>query len=451
MRIRQESRTIAQHALTVLAGQLAVMAFGVTDTIVAGRHSPQALAALSVGASIYISVFVSLMGVFQALLPLWGELRGAARVPEIGRSLHQSLYLWVAASVLGMALLLHPGALLRWAQVPQEMLHAVRAYLAVLAWSLPLALILRLYGTLNQALGHPHLVTLLQILSLALKVPLSIWLVFGGLGVPALGVVGCAWASLLVQAVMAVLVLALLHRQRIYAPLALWQRPAAPNWRQLAQFVRLGVPAGLAILVEITSFTVMALFIARQGTVSSASHQIAANVAALCYMVPLSLAVATSARVSYWRGAGNEALARALVWLGFRRVLAAALLLAACLFFARTHITALYSNTPEVVLLAARLLAWVALFQVADGVQGFCIFVLRCWRITLAPLLIYCLFLWGGGLGGGYWMAYHATAWLPQWLGPGTPMPFFASAAAALLLTAAVFCALVHRVTRRMI
>ena len=70
-----ERHTIAQHALTVLAGQLAVMAFGVTDTIVAGRSAEEALAALSVGSAIFVSVYVSLMGIFQALLPLWAEHR----------------------------------------------------------------------------------------------------------------------------------------------------------------------------------------------------------------------------------------------------------------------------------------------------------------------------------------------------------------------------------------
>ncbi|MEG0676442.1 MAG: MATE family efflux transporter, partial [Comamonas sp.] len=65
-----EIKHIGRHALTVLAGQLAVMAFGTTDTIVAGRYSDSAVAALSVGAAIFISVYASLMGIFQALLPL---------------------------------------------------------------------------------------------------------------------------------------------------------------------------------------------------------------------------------------------------------------------------------------------------------------------------------------------------------------------------------------------
>jgi MATE family multidrug resistance protein len=110
-----ERRTIAQHALTVLAGQLAVMAFGVTDTIVAGRYSEGALAALSVGSAIFVSVYVSLMGIFQALLPLWAEQRGAGQPQAIGRTLRQAMYMALAACVLGMGVLLFPGALLRWA------------------------------------------------------------------------------------------------------------------------------------------------------------------------------------------------------------------------------------------------------------------------------------------------------------------------------------------------
>lgn len=103
-----ELSTISRHAITVLAGQLAVMAFGVTDTIVAGRHGEASLAALSVGSAIFISVYVALIGVLQALLPVWAELRGARQTDSLGRSLRQSLYLCGAASLVGMAILLSP-------------------------------------------------------------------------------------------------------------------------------------------------------------------------------------------------------------------------------------------------------------------------------------------------------------------------------------------------------
>ena len=97
-----ELSTISRHALTVLAGQLAVMAFGVTDTIVAGRYAQEALAALSIGSAVFISVYVGLMGVLQALMPVWAEQRGANAQAAIGRSVRQSLYLWAVATALGI-------------------------------------------------------------------------------------------------------------------------------------------------------------------------------------------------------------------------------------------------------------------------------------------------------------------------------------------------------------
>jgi multidrug resistance protein, MATE family len=109
-----ELKTISRHAGTVLVGQLATMAFGVTDTIVAGRYAESSLAALSVGSAIYMSVYVSLIGVLQALLPVWAELHGAQRPVEVGRSLRQALYLCFMIMAVGMAILLSPAPALDW-------------------------------------------------------------------------------------------------------------------------------------------------------------------------------------------------------------------------------------------------------------------------------------------------------------------------------------------------
>lgn len=445
---RHELGHIGRHALTVLAGQLAVMAFGTTDTIVAGRYSDDAVAALSVGAAIFVSVYASLMGIFQALLPLWAEQRGAGQPLAIGRSLRQSMYLCLAACILGMAVLLQPDPLLRWTHVPPTLQQEVKRYLAILALGLPPALLFRIYGALNQALGRPQLVTALQLASLLLKIPLSIWLTFGGLGMPAMGAAGCAWATLAVNYTMFGIALRLTRRQAFYAPLALWQRMERPDWPLLARFARLGIPAGLAILVEVTSFTLMALFVSRQGTLASASHQIAANLAAICYMVPLSLAIAASARVSFWRGAANEVLARKLIAQCFWLAALMGIALSATLFIARELIAGLYTSSPQVIALTASLLGWVAIYHVADAVQTFSIFVLRCYRITVLPLVIYCVLLWGGGLAGGYWLAYAAQASLHWSLAQGTPMPFWAASAGALIVTAMAFSSILYRVVR---
>ncbi|MGQ0729693.1 MATE family efflux transporter [Acidovorax sp.] len=437
-----ELSTITRHAVTVLAGQLAVMAFGVTDTIVAGRYSESSLAALSVGSAIFISVYVALIGVLQALLPVWAEQRGAQQPEAVGRSLRQALYLCAAASVVGMAVLLSPGALLRWTEVPPALRPQVENYLAVLALALPPALLFRIYSTLNQALGHPRLVTWLQVGSLLIKLPLSVWFTFGGGGLPAQGVVGCAWATLVVNCSMLALAVWLLRTQDIYTPLGLWRRMEPPHWPTIAGFARLGIPAGLAVMVEVTSFTLMALFIARQGTTSAAAHQIAANMAAVLYMVPLSLSIATSARVSYWLGAQQPQRARQVVLMGFSLAALVGIALAAILLIARNSISQIYTDNASVAAVAGTVLVWVAAYHAADAVQTLCVFVLRCYRITLAPLVVYCALLWGAGLAGGYWQAYGGSG---PWSGVASPTPFWAASAAALAVTALLFVAMLWR------
>ncbi|AMO21637.1 MATE family efflux transporter [Ramlibacter solisilvae] len=441
-----ERRTIARHALTVLVGQLAVMAFGVTDTIVAGRFSEQALAALSVGAAVYITVFVALIGVLQALLPVWAELHGAQRQRELGRSVRQALYLAFIGTVAGALVLLFPGALLRWTEVPPALEATVSDYLSVLVLALPAALLFRMYSSLNQSLGKPQLVTWLQAFSLLVKIPLTIWFAFGGWGLPAQGAVGCAWATVIVNWLMLAMAAWLLRTQDLYRPYAIWRRPEPPDWRVIGEFARLGVPAGLAVMVEVTSFTLMALFIARQGTVASAAHQVASNLAAVLYMVPLSLAIATSARVSYWLGAGDVRKARHAVGAGFRLGLAMALLLAAGVALARWQLAAVYSPNPEVVAVAAGLLGWLALFHLGDAAQALCVFVLRCYRVTVAPLLAYCVLLWGVGLAGGYALAY-------QGLGPlaaqHSPRAFWMAGAGALVLLGPILAAILWRAVHR--
>lgn len=365
-----EIKAISRHAGTVLVGQLAIMAFGVADTVIAGRYSDAALAALSVGSALYISVYVGLIGIVQALLPIWAELLGARKHEAIGRSLRQSLYLCGFITAAGMVALLFPGPLLRWAQVPEFIRGEVQHYLTVLAFAFAPSLLFRVYSTFNQALGKPILVTWLQIGALALKIPLSVWLVAGCGNVEPMGAVGCAWATLVVNYMLLALAVLLLRTQNRYNSFRVWQRMERPDWSQIGDFARLGIPGGLAYLVEVTSFTLMALFIARLGTVASASHQIAASVAAVLYMVPLSMAIACSARVSFWLGAGKPDNAKRVVLLGLKITSLSAIALAAMVSVAAKLLAGWYSGNPEIVTLASSLLIWVAFYHVADAIQG---------------------------------------------------------------------------------
>jgi MATE family multidrug resistance protein len=154
-----EARIILRHAGTVLIGQLAVMSFGIADTLIAGRYDASALAALSVGSAIYISIYVALNGLMQAMLPVWSELRGAGQHAALGQFVRQALYLCLSVSLLGTLALLWPGLWLEATQVPEALQADVRAYLQVLAVAVGPSLLFRMYATLNQSLGMPLRVT----------------------------------------------------------------------------------------------------------------------------------------------------------------------------------------------------------------------------------------------------------------------------------------------------
>ena len=443
-----EFKTIARHAGTVLVGQLAVMSFGVADTVIAGRYSPQALAVLSLASSIYISIYVALNGLLQALLPVWSELHGAGKTRELGRSFRQALYITALATLTGMAGLWFPDPWLSWTQVPLELWPDVRSYLRILAIALVPSLLFRMYSTLNQSLGLPRLVTWLQAGALLVKIPLSLVFTFGLGPWPGLGVVGCAWATLVVNTLMMLTGLWLLRTQDIYQPYGLWQRIEVPQWPLLKRYLQLGIPAGLTVMVEVTSFTMMALFVARLGAVASASHQIAASLASVLYMVPLALGIASSARTGYWLGAQQAGKARRATYLGLGLTVGAALVCAGALMAGREAIAHAFTTDPVVAQTATVWLGWVALYHLADAVQATSVFLLRCYRITVAPLVIYTALLWGAGLMGGYLWAYQDSALGLSW----TPRPsvdtFWITSTMALATVSVLFGGLVWRVAR---
>ena len=440
---------IARHAGTVFIGQLAVMAFGIADTLIAGRYSPQALAVLSLASSIYISIYVALNGMLQALLPVWAELRGAGHDAAIGRSVRQALYICATAALIGCLGLWFPQPWLVWTGVPEALWPEVQAYLRVLALALVPSLLFRMHSTLNQSLGFPRLVTWLQAGALLVKIPLSYSLTFGfvweNFTLEGMGVVGCAWATLSVNTFMLLTGLYLLRTQDIYAPYQLWHKLEAPQWPALKRFLQLGVPAGLSIMVEVTSFTLMALFIARMGPIALASHQIAASLAAVLYMVPLALGIASSARTGYWLGAKQPLKARHAAGMGIGLAVGAALVGAALLAFGRENIARAFTTDPAVAQAATVWLGSVSLYHLADTVQAVCAFLLRCYRITLAPLAIYTALLWGLGLYGGYRLAYQGWSNWPQRPGVDT---FWMTSTGALTIVSLLFAALVWRASR---
>jgi MATE family multidrug resistance protein len=435
-----EARTILRHASTVLVGQLAVMAFGIADTLIAGRYAASALAALSVGSSIYISIYVALNGLMQALLPVWSELRGAGDHKALGRSVRQALYLCAFVSLVGTLALCYPDPWLEYTQVPPELQADVRSYLQILAAAVGPSLLFRMYATLNQSLGKPMWVTGLQIAALGLKIPLSIALTLGFWDIPAQGVVGCAWATLIVNVWLMCMGIFYLRHLPLYVDYQIWKRIEPPHWSTIRQFLKLGIPSALSLMVEVTAFTMMALFISRQGVVAAASHQIATSLATVLYMVPLSLGIASSARVGFWMGAQQTRFAEQAAHTGLKLAFLLALSCSAMLAYFSQALAELFSTDTAVVASASVVLAWVAFYHLMDALQAVSVFILRCYKMTVLPLIIYCFMLWGVGLYGAYVWAYQGFA---GWQARPEVVTFWTTSSFALGLVSVAFVSLV--------
>ena len=429
------ARRIVPLAWPVLVGQLAVLAFSTVDTVMVARYSALDLAALAVGGAAYISVFVALMGVVLAVGPIAGQLFGARKLPEAGRQLHQAIWLALGLSVVGCSVLLFPEPFLALARTQPAVAAKVRGYLGALAFALPSALLFTAFRGFNTAVSRPKIVMALQLGALALKVPLNAALIFGlTVGewrIPAFGAPGCGIATAIVMACQLLAAWWVLRHDAFYAPFELHaSRLAPPQRASLAELLRLGVPMGLAIGIEVTGFTFMAFFISRLGATPVAGHQIAANMVSLMFMMPLALANATGTLVAQRIGADDPRDARRIGWHGLLLALAIATAMGGGAYLLRELLLRAYTPDPVIIAAAMPLLAWVMLFHIADAAQTLAAFILRAYRIATVPLLIYASSMWGVGLGGGYLLAFNANGLTPSAL-QGAP-GFWAASTAGL-------------------
>jgi MATE family multidrug resistance protein len=427
--LRASAREIAPLAWPVLVGQVSVLAFATVDTLLVARYSAVDLAALAVGAAAYITIFIGFMGVVLAVSPIAGQLFGAGQHAQAGHQAHQAVWVALGLSVLGSTLLVFPAPFLALSQASPEVADKVRGYLLALAFSLPASLLFTVFRGFNTAVSRPKAVMLLQVGALAVKVPASAALVWGvpSLGLPALGVVGCGIATGIAMWVQATAAWWVVRRDPFYERFALAGRGLdRPDRRALAAHLRLGLPMGASLLIEVSGFSFMALFISRLGTTPAAGHQIAVNMATLMFMLPLAMASACSTLVAQRVGARDAGGAARIAAHGLLLGGALSALLATVVALGGPHIVGLYTRDAAVAAVALPLMAWVALFHVADAVQTIAAFALRAFRIATVPLLIYAASLWGLGLGGGYAVALDLGGLTPPAL-QGAPGFWFAS------------------------
>ena len=437
------SRAFVKLGWPLFVANLAVVGNGTVDTIMAGQLSATDLAAVAVGSSIYVSVYIGLMGVLQALSPVAGHHFGARRFRDIGDDLQQALWLSILLTLGGLPIVLATDRWLGFARVTADVAPIATTYLNAIAFGLPAALAARAFVALNAAVSRPQITMIINVSALALKIPLNALFMFGAGPIAPMGGAGAGVAT----AVLAWVTLALswgvwrldpffrrFHSDGLHLP----------RWASQRDLLKLGIPIGLSVLFEVTSFTFMAVLIARLGTAPVAGHQVVANVAAILFMVPLAIGIATSVLVAQALGAGAPRLARAAALRGFRLAMTLALVAAASVWVFREPLVALYTVDGAVSAVALSLIGWTAVFHIFDAGQGLSGFALRGYKSTFWPMVIYGVSLWGIGLVGGYWIAFNDTPLGP----PRGALGFWEAATIALGIAAVALAWLANVVSR---
>lgn len=399
------ARALLAHAAPIFIAQVASIGMMVVDTAVLGHVAPDDLAAVAIGGGIHVSIIFALVGILQAVGPLAAHALGGGRQEEAGHWLRQALGLAVLLSLPGGLLLNHVDGLLAAAGTAPEVAGKVGGYLGVLTLGLLPALAYRTFYAYCNALGRPRVLMMIGLASLAVHALLA-WgfAMHGWLGVPQ-GVVGCAVSNVIIGWGACLAAALYVSRAATGSPLRGSYRPLAADWRRL---LRLGVPMGVSNFVEITSFTLISLLIASLGATVVAGHRIVANLAALCYMLPLALGIAALAGVGRAMGAGLPAQAgRVALAAGALAVLLSSLM-GGLVWWQAEPLIAAYTDDDAVLQVGLGLIGYVALYQFFDAMQTVAGHVLRALHVSFLPMLVQIFCFWGLGLGGGWWLCYRA-------------------------------------------
>jgi len=392
---RADIAKMTRLAIPVVVVQVGMMLFGVVDTMVVGRLSSQALAAVALGHVAVITISSFGVGVLLGIDPLLNQALGARDRNAFRRTAQRGFILAAVLMIPSILFLLPIGVILALLGQPAETVPLAAAYSHI---SIPG--LLPFYGWVVLRLALQAMGRLKPIVATVIAVNIfnlvADWaLVFGAGPIPQLGPIGSAWASTIARTLLFVILLTV-DRKDLW-PLLRFERESL-RWKPLVRTARLGIPIGFNLQLEILAFSIIALLMGGMGTITMAAHQVAINLASLTFMVPLGVSQATAVRVGNAIGAGDNGGARRAASSGL--ILGAGfMMMTAVLFIALpTGLARTYTSVSDVVVLAATLIPIAGFFQVVDGIQVVAAGVLRGAGDTRAPLVVNILGFWLIGL-----------------------------------------------------
>lgn len=403
-----EIRRTLHLAAPVIIGQVAAFSMNFVDTIMAGRLPDKdiALAGLGIGGAVWSAMLMFVIGMLMAIQPTVAQLDGAGKRLEAGKAGRQAIWIALSLSFPFVALLWFSEPLLVAFNIDALIVPTAAGYLKALAWGAPAVCGMFLLRFFSEGSGRTRPTMYVGFLGVALNVPLNWVLMYGKFGMPALGAVGCGYATAIVLWVLMLALIGYIRWHPHYREFGFFQRLGAPDRVILSDLLRVGTPIAVMIFVEGSLFVAAALLIGRLGPLPSASHLVAINFSALTFMIPLGLASAVTIRVGNAIGRGEPDAARYAGLIGLLIVLGTQSISATAMFLVPEAIVRIYTDDVHVIALASSLLFFAAIFQFSDGIQVISAGALRGLKDTRVPMIYTVIAYWLVGMTLGYYLTF---------------------------------------------
>jgi multidrug resistance protein, MATE family len=412
---RDEARATLTLAWPIILTNVSMALIGATDVLMVGWLGPQELAAASLGFNLSMLLAIFGMGLVMGGSPMMASEIGRRTnsVRDVRRTFRQTLWLVAILSVPLLLILSQTGAILRLLGQDAGLAALAQDYVRAYMWSIPLFLATLAIRNFLSALERPMWSLVIGIAGVIGNIGFNYVLIFGKLGLPALGVVGAGVGSVLTNAMMLILMIAVVYRDRQFRRYHLLGRWWRGDRQRLTQLSRLGLPIAVSLAFEAGVFSAAVMLMGWISVAAVAAHAVALQIASLTFMVPMGLAQAATVRVGIGHGRRDREHIRRAGWVSFALGTGFMAAMASLLWLFPGALTGLFIDRSDpanaaVAALAVQFLAVAALFQIFDGAQVVGQGMLRGLHDTFVPMLFALFGYWIIGIGVGAWLAFEA-------------------------------------------
>ncbi len=361
-------RRLLDVMIPILITQTAIMAMNFCDSAMSGHAGAVHLAGTAIGGNLWMPVMASLNGILLGSMPIIAHLLGRGERQNIGRVVRHTMLLATAFSLLLLVVgVLFLDRLLGTFGLEPQGHYIAKMYIAAIGVGvLPFFLSTALRALVDTS-GYTGITMKIYLLALPVNAFLNYCLIFGKFGAPALGGIGAGLATGITYWLEFFIFVWVVHKLPAFAPLHIFTDKFKFDMAQLRENLSLGVPMGMAIFMEASIFGVIAIFIAKFGTVIIAAHQAAMSFTSLLYMVPLSFSMSLTIVVGVEAGARRFGEALRYSLLGIACNITVAMLLTVFVLFDREFIAGLYTSEPVIIRQTIGFLFYAMFFQVMDA------------------------------------------------------------------------------------